>query len=594
MSFTRDLVTMINDRHFKADGIIASAQSREAIVRSEGRLVFLRAEASPEAAMVFCRGPIDYWVYDPHSLSRGRCRLKVTASNQTLFSGSVNLDSLQTRRRLARSEIAPKTPGETAEAIENDLMLLSDMARQQWAEMLSGTQATEGYVMTAEEEQQAMTLAKDPALLDRLDKMLGRLGLVGEHRNRIIIYLALTSRRLADPVSVMMRGESAAGKSYLVKTVLVLMPTEAYEELTEATAKSFYYLPDDALKHRFVIIFEQPGGEAADYTIRSLQSEQKLIIQTTIKDPKTGNFKTQKKELQGPVGFITTTTKATINFENDTRLLPLYTDETAEQTQRIILAYALTLESRQLPVSQSEIHLWQNFQRCLRPNLTVVIPFASRVAEAFPTAAQRVRRDFSRTMALLSVIALLHQHQRVVKVDDQGEYIEATLADYAIARFLLEGPLQRAISEFSPRSISILNHCLVNRTDNTTIVDDLGLVVAQGPRPREFTYADIAQAMHWRRSTVQKWIEPLVDNAYLLAVEDTKSGGRGRKNRYIVNTSPEKIRVLVDLQVLSDWLPPTAWRAWPQSDDGLASLVGLWATVASSTDAPEEEEGYEF
>lgn len=584
---------MTQNHRSRVETTIASAQTREAIVRSEGRLAFLRTELAPETALVFCRGQLDYWVYDPHALSRGRCRLKVTVSGQTLFSGSVNLDSLQTRRRLARSEIAPKTPLETADAIESDLMLLSDMARQQWAEQLGGKSA-EGYVMTAGEEQEAMTLAKDPMLLERLDDILGRLGLVGEHRNRIIVYLALVSRVLMDPVSVMMRGESAAGKSYLVKTVLSLMPAEAYEELTEATAKSFYYLPDDCLRHRFVVICEQPGSEAADYTIRVLQSEGKIVIQTTVKDPRTGNFKTQKKTLLGPVGFITTTTRATINFENDTRLLPLYVDETEQQTKRIIMAYASGLENRQSTTSPQEILLWQNLQRCLRPNLGIIIPFASRIAEDFPTAAQRVRRDFARTMALLSTIALLCQHQRNIKTDEQGEYIEATIGDYAIARFLLEGPMQRAISDLNPRSIRILNHCIINRTDNTTVVDQLGIIVEHGPRPQEFTYTDLARAMHWRRSTVQKWIEPLVENGYLQMTEDTKSGGRGRKNRYVLNSSPENLQVFTDLGILSNWLPPTAWRSWPSSDDGLAALVGLWATVASSDDASEEDKGCEI
>ena len=49
-------------------------------------------------------------------------------------------------------------------------------------------------------------------------------GLVGEEQTAKTVYLAITSRLLDKPVSVGMKGHSASGKSYTVKTVTKLLP----------------------------------------------------------------------------------------------------------------------------------------------------------------------------------------------------------------------------------------------------------------------------------------------------------------------------------------------------------------------------------
>ena len=52
-------------------------------------------------------------------------------------------------------------------------------------------------------------------------------GLVGEERAIRLVYLAVTSRRLSRIVSLVVKGPSSAGKSFLVQQVLTLFPPEA-------------------------------------------------------------------------------------------------------------------------------------------------------------------------------------------------------------------------------------------------------------------------------------------------------------------------------------------------------------------------------
>jgi len=85
------------------------------------------------------------------------------------------------------------------------------------------------------EREAALELLKDPKLLDRVVGDLEACGLVGEETNKLTAYLAATSRKLAEPLAVLIQSSSAAGKSALMNAVLQLMPAEervAYSAMT--------------------------------------------------------------------------------------------------------------------------------------------------------------------------------------------------------------------------------------------------------------------------------------------------------------------------------------------------------------------------
>lgn len=51
--------------------------------------------------------------------------------------------------------------------------------------------------------------------------------MVGEEENRGLLYLALLSARTEAPISVLVKGRSSSGKSFLVKQTLALIPPGA-------------------------------------------------------------------------------------------------------------------------------------------------------------------------------------------------------------------------------------------------------------------------------------------------------------------------------------------------------------------------------
>jgi DNA primase catalytic core len=101
-----------------------------------------------------------------------------------------------------------------------------------------------------EEAHAALALLKDPKLLDHILADFTRCGVVGEETNKLIGYLAATSRKLEAPLAVMVRSSSAAGKSSLMEAVLAFMPAEDKVQYSAMTGQSLFYMGAMDLKHK--------------------------------------------------------------------------------------------------------------------------------------------------------------------------------------------------------------------------------------------------------------------------------------------------------------------------------------------------------
>jgi hypothetical protein len=145
-----------------------------------------------------------------------------------------------------------------------------------------------------EEQPAALELLKDPHLLDRILADFTRCGVVGEESNKLIAYLAATSRKLEAPLAVMVQSSSAAGKSSLMEAVLGFMPEEDKVQYSAMTGQSLFYMGSMNLKHKILALAEEAGAARASYALKLLQSEGTLSIASTGKDPETGKLITQE------------------------------------------------------------------------------------------------------------------------------------------------------------------------------------------------------------------------------------------------------------------------------------------------------------
>lgn len=376
-------------------------------------------------------------------------------------------------------------------------------------------------VMTAEEREQALALAKDPDLLSRILGDFDRCGVVGEETNKLVGYLAATSRKLEAPLAVLIQSSSAAGKTALMEAVLAMMPEEERIKYSAMTGQSLFYMSEQDLKHKILALVEEEGAERASYALKLLQSEGELTIASTGKDPQSGRLVTHEYRVEGPVAILLTTTAATIDEELLNRALVLSVDEDRAQTRAIhrLQRERRTLDGYARRRQRVEIlTLHQNLQRLLEP-LPVINPYAP--ALAFLDTQTRTRRDHEKYLTLIDAIALLHQHQRPRRQGrtayEPAVYIEVAPEDVALANQLAHEVLGRTLDELPPQTRRLLG--LLDRM--------VAAITAEQEIPREdvrFGLRQAREATGWGQTQLRLHLSRLVDLEYAV----THRGGRGQ------------------------------------------------------------------
>jgi DNA primase len=113
--------------------------------------------------------------------------------------------------------------------------------------------------LSAEEQKAAMALLESPSFLYRFKRTAQRLGVSREGRNILLLALAMTSRLRDDPLSILVKAQSSAGKSYLIDRVARLIPPEGIHTWSGMSAKALIYSKAD-FKNKVLLIFERKGG----------------------------------------------------------------------------------------------------------------------------------------------------------------------------------------------------------------------------------------------------------------------------------------------------------------------------------------------
>ncbi|MGH9593423.1 MAG: DNA primase, partial [Bryobacteraceae bacterium] len=155
---------------------------------------------------------------------------------------------------------------------------------------------------------EALKLGRSADLVNEILRDMARLGLVGEETNRLIGYLVMTSRKMDDPLALLILSGSGAGKSHLQDIILSLCPDEELIKLTSLTGQALFYKGEDSLRHKALAVEEEAGASEAHYAIRNLISAKKLVIESTIKNALTGKLETQVNTVHGPTAVFQTTT----------------------------------------------------------------------------------------------------------------------------------------------------------------------------------------------------------------------------------------------------------------------------------------------
>lgn len=347
-------------------------------------------------------------------------------------------------------------------------------------------------------------LASDQRILDRFRVAVRGCGVVGEDATAQLLYLLITSRLLDKPVSAAVKGHSSSGKSFTTETTVKFFPAEAVLVMTAMSERALVYMKDD-FQHRTLVLFEATALRegAEDYFVRSLLSEGRIEYPVTVRGPD-GNFTTKTIVKKGPTNLIVTTTKTRVHAENETRLLSLTTDDSQEQTARVLLALADETDGG---VDLDEWHALQAWLQHAEHRVT--IPYARQLAEAVPPVAVRLRRDFGALLALIRSHAILHQQTR--GRDGQGRIV-ATVDDYEVVRELVADLIAEG----------------VGATVSTQVRETVESVTALAGQAGVMARA-VAERLGLDKSTVSRRLRVAADGGYIQNLEDK----RGKPGRWV-------------------------------------------------------------
>jgi hypothetical protein len=404
-------------------------------------------------------------------------------------------------------------------------------------------------VLTETERAEAENFLRTNDLIPMTNQLIGTSGVVGEEKNRLLLYLIFTSRKMTRPLHAISFGSSGTGKSHLQEKVGELMPDEEKIEITSLTENAFYYFGQQELRGKLILIEDLDGAENVLYPLRELQSKRSITKTVTVKTSN-GQTKTQTLRVEGPVSVAGCTTKESVYEDNANRSFLLYLDESKEQDERVMdYQRALSAGTINTAAEQQAKELLKNAQRILQP-VTVRNPFAQLLK--LPEGVFKPRRTNAHYLQFIEAVTFYHQRQRRECVDEQtGEaYIETTIEDIAIANELMKEALLRKTDQLTGACRSyfeqLKKHLAVNQQAT-------------------FTNKAISREMRLPLSTVKRHNLELLNGGYL-KLKEKKKDDREKAHRYEVvsyeeyKALQEKVGTVLD-QILQQLTGPSPAHA---------------------------------
>jgi hypothetical protein len=279
----------------------------------------------------------------------------------------------------------------------------------------------------------ARKLLRSPHFLTKLLRALENQGLVGEKRNALVLFVVAVSRLLPRPLNVFVKGHSSAGKNFLVKSILRLLPLDAVAEITSASDKAWNY-SKSSFRHKIIYLQEKNEAAGTIDPIRLLISEGKLV--RIVPRWVGGKLITTKQVAHGPVASISTTTRNRLQIDDETRHISEWVDESPEQTRKIVESYT----KQRKGLDPDEIKAWHAVQHLLERRIGTEIIFPrwfEEIANQLFISDLRVRRYYPAFIEAVRSVCLIRSFLPHRKSSEDGP-LKVRFADFAITALIFD------------------------------------------------------------------------------------------------------------------------------------------------------------
>lgn len=364
-------------------------------------------------------------------------------------------------------------------------------------------------------------------LLEEINKLIGKAGIIGEEESRIFLFVIASSYKMEDTLHALVQGSSGSGKTHLITKLSSMMPEEDVIGLTRITDSSLYNYGEYELQNKLIILEDLDGlKEDAFLAFRELQSRGLLSSSTSIKDD-SGNIRSQIRTVRGPITTLSATTKGEIYEDNMSRCFLIAVNESEDQTQRIISYQNQVATGKINKTEQNKIRSFlQNCMRLIKP-CEVVNPFADKIK--LPPEAHKIRRLNELFQSFVRQVTLINQYQR--EKDKQGRLITAKEDIQVACEIMFESivlkvdELDGSLRQFYEQLKSYLK-------------DD----------KQEFGQREVRQYLRMSKSQLHRYIQDLMELEYIYQSSGHMNRGYKYKISYWDNITKLRSEIKTNLQ----------------------------------------------
>lgn len=398
-----------------------------------------------------------------------------------------------------------QTTGFTIKYVEEAVKALTDELEEYKHELIEKEAKSTSieYDLQDEDAKQAKEFLKQKGLLGKLNDLIGEAGVIGNEKNRLILFLTFLSRIQEQPLHAVVKSRL----NYLQTKVGELVPKEQKRVIRHLSDNVLFYFDENELSNKLLLIEDTGTNKVKLLPLLDFQANGHLTKLTTQKD-QYGKLRAVEQMVNGPI-VASISTPRPESFQNSSVLsLVIHEDDSKEQDKKVICEQRLQSAGKvNLKEQMKATELLWNLQRVIQP-LKVINPMAELLE--LPDALRNKQINNVHYLRFIETVTLLKQFERKQKVDEQtGEvFIETSAEDIKEANQLLETVL--------------VDKCDVLHVGVREYFEKLKVHVNKSKK-KTFTNADMSLAFRKPVSTVKRYNSILVSNGF---VQPTGEGNR--------------------------------------------------------------------
>lgn len=312
----------------------------------------------------------------------------------------------------------------------------------------TGKVPQQAFSPSEEDKRRAVHFLSEKNLSGSLTEQLNTIGILGEDRNALILFLALASHKSANPFSVLCLAKSGIGKSYILQKLSECMPDGSFSFHSRISANALYYFDSGDINGKALFVEDLEWTTQMLQPLATLQTQGRLVNTRATKD-KDGMLHSTTFEVVARLCLIACA-YSDKNFEElGLPFLCLHLNHSPAQ-DLAVMEYQKKCRAGQ--IRTEDIARAQHLLKCViasLQNISVVNPYATLIN--LPQDIAYPRKSLLLLLNFIEAITFFFQYQRERLTDtDTGEiFIRTHPQDIEMAFALLKNTLFRRADELS-------------------------------------------------------------------------------------------------------------------------------------------------